>query len=359
MINNLDEQKIYKKLDPNQVAKSIESLAWQMKQVWEEAASLEVPVSYGQATNVVVNGMGGSNIGVGLVKDVFSDQIKLPITITAGYEVPAMVGRQTLYLLSSYSGTTEEVLSVYEEVKSRGAKIMAICQQGDSKLAQLALKENLPAYFFKPEHNPCGQPRLGLGYSVLGVAILLAKAGLFSLSEKEIKKLITNLELSDQKLRPNVPVKNNQAKQMALKLVQKIPVIVGAEFLSGNLKIWRNQFNETSKNFSAFLELPDMNHYALEGLVNPTSNRDNLTFLFVDSKLYHPRVQKRAKLTKQVVKKNDIEYLEHELSGSSKLEQAFAMLQFGCWVTYYLAMLNNVNPVKIPWVDWFKEELGK
>ena len=219
------------------------------------------------------------------------------------------------------------------------------------------MKENIPGYIFQPEFNPSGQPRLGLGYSVFGVAMLLAKAGLFSLKESDLLKIIANLELWDRALRPLEPVKNNRAKQLALKLYGKIPVIVGAEFLAGNLKILRNQFNETGKNFAAFLELPDLNHYALESLANPRSNQANLTFLFINSSLYHPRVERRARLTKQIVRKNKIRVVEYGPRGATKLEQALAMLQFGCWTSYYLAMLNNVNPVKIKWVGWFKREL--
>lgn len=354
---NLDDQKIYKKLDTGQVAKSIESLAAQMKQVLDQAHLVKVPREYSQATQVVVNGMGGSNIGVWLVRSALSHKIKLPITIAPGYQVPAYVDKNTLYLLSSYSGNTEEVLSVYAEVKKRGAKILAICQDGNNRLARLMLKDDIPGLIFKPEHNPSGQPRLGLGYSVLGVAVLLAKAGLFSLKEKELEEIIADLELADQELRPGVPVEINKAKQLALKLYGKIPVIVGAEFLAGNLQVLRNQLNETSKNFAAYLELPDMNHFALEGLAYPQSNRDNLAFLFFSSSLYHPRTRRRLKLTQAVVKKNKIKSIEYQPDGSSKLAQAFSLLQFGCWLTFYLAMLNGVNPVKIPWVDWFKKEL--
>jgi len=355
---NLDDQKVYKKFDLGKVAESIESLTRQMRQVLDRAGSIKIPDDYRQVRQVVVNGMGGSNIGVSLISAALSDKIKVPFIITPGYEVPASVDEHTLYLLSSYSGNTEEVLSVYGEVKKRGAKIMAICEQGENRLARLMQKDNLPGYNFKAEHNPCGQPRLGLGYSVLGVAVLLARAGLIELREKEVEGIIGSLELSDLKLRPAEPAKINPAKRMALELFGKIPVIVGAEFLAGNLKILRNQFNETSKNFACFLELPDMNHFALEGLTEPKSNKDNLAFLFIDSSFYHPRVLKRSLLTKQVVKKNKIKYFEHKLSENSKLGQAFQMLQFGCWLTYYLAMLNKVNPVEIPWVEWFKKELG-
>ncbi len=355
---NLDDQKIYKKFDTGQVAKSIEFLADQVRQVLDESRLIKVPTDYSKVTQVVVNGMGGSNIGVHIAKSVFADQIKVPITIMPGYEVPASVDKKTLYLISSYSGTTEEPLSVYREVKKRGAKIMAITMDSPkSKLARLMLKENIPGYIFKPQFNPSNQPRLGLGYSIFGVAVLLAKAGLFKIEVRRIEEIIASLEIWDRELRPLINASNNRAKQLAVKLYGKQPVLVAAEFLAGNVHALRNQFCENSKNFTSYLVLPDLNHFALESLANPASNKNNLVFFFFDSIFYHQRILKRARLTKQIVKKNKISFIDYQLTGLSKLEQAFEMLQFGCWVTYYLAMLNQVNPVKISWVDWFKKQL--
>ena len=96
----------------------------------------------------------------------------------------------------------------------------------------------------------------------------------------------------------------------------------------------------------------------MEGLVNPKANSRALAFLFFDSKLYHPRVQKRAALTKQVVRKNGIPAIAHELRGETALAQAYELLQLGSWLSYYLGMLYDVDPVKIPWVDWFKKKLA-
>ncbi len=356
---NLDDQKIYKKLDTGQVAKSIELLADQVRQVLDESRLVKIPTDYSKVTQVVVNGMGGSNIGVYIAKSVFADQIKIPITITPGYQIPASVDKKTLYLISSYSGTTEEPLSVYREVKKRGAKIMAITMDSPkSKLARLMLKENIPGYIFKPQFNPSNQPRLGLGYSIFGVAVLLAKAGLFKIIVQQIEEIIASLEIWDRELRPEIKTGNNLAKQLALKLYGKQPVLVAGEFLAGNVHALRNQFCENSKNFTSYLVLPDLNHFALESLANPVSNKNNLIFFFFDSIFYHPRIIKRSRLTKQIVKKNRVAYVNHLLKGVSKLEQAFEMLQLGCWTTYYLAMLNQANPVKIPWVDWFKKQLG-
>ncbi|MCD4761495.1 SIS domain-containing protein, partial [bacterium] len=179
---NIDNKKIFEKLDQGRVGESLEYLPDQMRQVLDEARLIKIPSDYKKVTQVVVNGMGGSNLGTHFTRSAWADKIKVPITITPGYEIPAHVNKNTLFLISSYSGTTEEPLSVYREVKKRGAKIVAITENSkQSRLAKLMLKENIPGYIFNPRYNPSEQPRLGLGYSIFGQAVIMAKAGLFEI----------------------------------------------------------------------------------------------------------------------------------------------------------------------------------
>jgi len=356
---NLDNIKDIKKLDISMVSESIEALPLQIKQVMSDAKKIKIPASYKNITSIVVAGMGGSNLGAEILRSVFSDQIKVPITILADYTVPASVNKDTLYVFSSYSGTTEEPLSTYFEVKKRKAKMIAITAHHEKNtLERLMKKDGIPGYVFEHKQNPSDQPRLGLGYSIFGMITLFSKAGIIKISEKEIKKIIAKLEKWNKNL--NIAKKSNQniAKKIALKLKSKEPVLVGAEFLHGNLHAMRNQFCETSKNFASYLTLPDLNHFAMEGLAHPVSNKKDFVFLFFDSKLNHPRIQKRSHLTKQVVKKNNIQVLDFQLKGETRLEQSFEVLQLGTWITYYLGLVNEIKPGLIPFVDWFKKQLG-
>jgi len=355
----LDDLNRIKKFDTGQVAESIESLPLQMKQVLDEARLIKVPASYSKISQVVVNGMGGSNLGMHIIKAAFADQIKVPVTLTAGYDVPAFVDKNTLYILSSYSGSTEEILSVYQEVKKRGAKVMAIVSSGKSKLEKLMIKDNIPGYIFKPKFNPSNQPRLGLGYSIFGMLVLFAKIGLIKINAAEFEEIITHLELWSKKLRPQEESSVNDGKKIAQKLFEKMPILVASQFLAGNLHAFRNQICENSKNFANYLILPDLNHFAMEGLANPKSNKDCLAFLFFESDLYHSRIQKRLTLTKEIVKKNKIDVIEHKMRGESKIEQSFELLQLGAWISFYLGILNQVNPIEIKWVDWFKKKLDE
>lgn len=355
---NLDKKTIFEKLDQDQVGASIEMIPDQMRQVVKDSRLIKIPRDYSKIDHVVVNGMGGSNLGARIIKSIYKDQLRKPIIIEPGYAVPSFVGKNTLYVISSYSGTTEEPLSTYKEAKKRGAKIIGITSDNPkSKLKKLILKENLPGYIFKPEFNPSTEPRIGIGYSIFGMAALLAKAGLIDYKVKHFEDIIAEMEIRTRKLRVARPTNFNRAKKVALSIKNKIPILVASDYFDGNLHTLRNQLNESAKFFSGYLSIPELNHYAMEGLTNPGNNKKNLVFIFFSSGLTHPRIQKRNALTKQVIKKNKVDVIDIKLIGKNKISQSFEILQVGTWISYYLGIINNVNPATVPYVDWFKKQL--
>ena len=186
-LNNLKQ---LKRLDKGKVGESISLLPNQVKQVLDDTRLIKIPDS-SKVSEIVVNGMGGSNLGAGIIKAVFSKELSVPLSIVPGYNVPKSVNKNTLYIISSYSGSTEEPLSAYSRAKKQGARIMAITSDNPkSKLARLMKKDNISGYIFKPIYNPSNQPRLGLGYSIFGMIIMLNKAGLLRIKTEEIKKLV-------------------------------------------------------------------------------------------------------------------------------------------------------------------------
>ncbi|MCU0680034.1 MAG: SIS domain-containing protein [Planctomycetes bacterium] len=355
----LDNQNQLKKFDQNQVEESIGLLGQQIAQVITENKKASFPAEYKKCKKVVFNGMGGSHLGIGLIKSLFADILKVPIDIISGYNVPAQVDKETLYVISSYSGNTEEPLSTFSEAKKRGAKIVFITANHEKNdLLTLAKKHQLPGIIFNTNLNPSQQPRLGLGYAIFGAITLFQKLGMIKITETEIKKLIDFLNNNNRLFVSKLPMIKNVAKKIALSMRDKQIVLVGAEFLVGNLEIFRNQTCENSKTLAQYLILPDANHYALEGLSHPQSNKKELIFIFIHSNLYHPRIQKRMALTEAIIKKNKIKSLSINLSRPNKLEQAFELLQISSWTTFYLSILNQVNPATIKWVDWFKKQLA-
>jgi glucose/mannose-6-phosphate isomerase len=345
---------------------SLKLLGEQITDSLKQAEKFKLPKTYQKINKIVVSGMGGSNLGGRILSAVFDQELKLPILINADYEVPRWVDSQTLFVISSYSGSTEETVHAYAEAKKKKAKIVVLTgaepnsakaplDKGKNPLIALATKDNFPCLSFTPAFNPSAQPRLAIGYAVTLLAVILNQAGAIKLSAKELTLVAGKLKTWGAKLIPEKS--DNVASKLADKLFGKNIVIISGGFLAGNAHTLRNQFNENSKNFACYLTLPELNHYALEGLSWPKSNVDNLSCIFFESSLYSPRVAKRLELTKQVMAKNKIKTLSASLKGATKLEQSLEMLQLGSWITYYLAEKNKVNPLAIPWVDWFKKEL--
>ena len=97
----------------------------------------------------------------------------------------------------------------------------------------------------------------------------------------------------------------------------------------------------------------------MEGLSHPREIKPLLQFLFFDSRLYSQEVRKRYPLTSEVVAKNDVATTTVEILSPSKLEQIFEVLVLAEYVSFYLAMLYDIDPAPIVWVDYFKKALLK
>jgi glucose/mannose-6-phosphate isomerase len=330
-------------------------LGKQCEEAWNESKKIKISASYRQVENIVVAVMGGSALGADIINAAFTDRLRFPLQIISDYTLPRYVGPRTLLILSSYSGTTEEPLAAGVEGVKRGAKIIGVATGG--KLSEFLREKKYPAYIFEAKNNPSNQPRMGLGYSVIGQMGLLRNCGLLEVSEKEIKDIIRTMDQSYCDF--GVENSENIAKDFARQLENKIPVIVGSEFLSGNVHALANQFNECAKCFANHFILPELNHHLMEGLKNPRTNNKNLKFVLIKSELYHPRNQKRYEALEEVLRGCKVDFIKYSPKSKTKLSQSFEVLVFGSYVSFYLAMLYDIDPSLIPWVDFFKERLSR
>lgn len=350
----LDNLEKIKQLDKDGALASIQGLADQIKDVHEQVKKVSVNFTK-PIKNVVVAGMGGSGLGPQVIKYLYKDQLTVPLEIVNSYSLPAYVDQNTLVLLSSYSGNTEEILSCAKEAEKKKAQIMIICTGKD--LAQIAKDKHYPALVFKPTYNPSNQPRMAIGYSIFGIIGLFEKAKLITLTEAELKEVLVTILKTSEQCDPKLKSDKNKAKLLAFSLFDKRPILLGCEFLQGALHTAQNQFNENAKTYADFKMIPEINHHLMEGLKFPKANDHDHLFLFFNSTLYHSRNQKRISLTKQVVEQNDIETMEIKLESESKLTQVFELITFMAFAHFYLAMLYQIDPCPIPYVDWFKENL--
>ncbi|OGV94685.1 hypothetical protein A3A66_01570 [Microgenomates group bacterium RIFCSPLOWO2_01_FULL_46_13] len=354
---NLDSRDEIRQIDSQNVLGSVEKLADQCEQAWREVSATPLPRQYSQARNIVVCGMGGSRFTPLAIRELFRDRISVPYDIVDGYHLPGYVNSDTLVILSSYSGTTEEVLVCAEEALKRKALITGITAGG--KVAEFLSRHTLPGYIFVPRYNPCGQPRVGGGYMLMGHLGMLTKLGYVKVAKEEVAQAIEMTRKFTAQNAVKVTADKNFAKQVAEQLRDRHVFVITAEFLRGFGNGFANQINETAKLISDPRYIPELNHHLIEGLQRPESLNKNGLFLFVFSSLYSDPIKKRFTITKEVVEKQRLKTWWWELTGSGRLAQLLEAFTVSGFVTFYLALLYGTNPVEIPWVDYFKKRLAE
>lgn len=329
------------------IIEAIKKLPQQCNQAWEETQVLDFPTNW-KVDNIAVCGMGGSTLSTHIL-ECTAYGLRVPLKIINDYVLPDWAGENTLVLLNSYSGNTEEVLACAEEAKKRGSYIVVLTSGG--KLSEFAKENMVPAYIFNPKHNTTKQPRFGIGYSLFGQLGILNKLGIFR--DTRFDEYINS---SIGMFLPEIDKINQNAKDFSVELKNHLLVILAGQHLVGNAHAFANQMNESAKSFAAWFALPEANHHLLEGLKHPEIA---VTGIFLESENYSEKTKKRIKITKEIFEKNSYKILTYTpRNWGILLSEALQVLLFSSLVSAYLGLEYGEDPVSIPTVDYFKEKLG-
>lgn len=318
---------------------------WQQLQQQYEAKPIE-----GEIENVVLAGMGGSALAATFISTW--PGVAVPFEITRNYEIPRYVNGKTLFIASSYSGNTEETLEALGKAESNGAIIAVISAGG--KLAEIA-KEKGYALYELPTNF---QPRMAVFYNFAALVQLLSSAGLVAKEAlSELKSASEFLKTEAANWRPDVAIKDNVAKQLALELVGKSPVVYGSNLLFSAAYKWKINFNENAKNVAWCNQLPEFNHNEFLGWSShPTEKPYAPVFLL--SSFDHSQIKKRFDVSEKLLSGKMPSPLRVEAKGSTILEQLLWVITLGDFVSLYLALLNNLDPTPVDLIEKLKTELA-
>ncbi len=305
-------------------------------------------------TNILYLGMGGSAIAGDLMKDVFFDQLKVPMTVVRGYHSPAFCNKNTLVVVSSYSGNTEETLSSVEQAAQSGAQVLAVTSGG--KLAETA-QANKWALITIPPGLP---PRQALGYLFFPLYHALGNLGLIDSYSANLKSLVRFI--SDLAKRNKYPQAKGHVLSYDLARVirNKVPIIYStAPYLQTVSRRWQNQMQENGKSMAFSNVLPEMNHNEIVGWEQDTKAMSEFVVIFMENEDPHPRIKKRIELSKKIIKKRGVKVIEVYTAGKSILEKVFSLIVLGDWVSYYLALGYKKDPNEIKNIDFLKKEMAR
>lgn len=287
----------------------------------------------------ILGGVGGSSLCADLFH-IFRPGINLHVH--RDYGLPAFGDEMmsgSLFIASSYSGNSEEVLDFSEAAFLKGYSVAVITSGG--KLLEFAKKHNLP-YILIP--NTSIQPRMALGYSALSISAFVNPEMI-----PEFQYLLESIDPESIE---------EQGTEIAKQLDGKIPVIYSSLLNKPLGYVWKITLNETGK-IPAFQNIfPELNHNEMQGYdlhVSEGRLPRNFSFIILHDSEDHPQNELRMRTTEELYQKRGFDVISLYLEGDSPIEKVFRSIILSNWIAIKIAESNNVNPEEVPMIEEFKK----
>lgn len=296
-----------------------------------------LPKKFSGKKHIVIAGMGGSGLCADIIRTLHQKQLQTPIYIVQDYALPEWVNTESLIICISYSGNTEEVLSVFNHASQKNYDIIAISSGG--KLEYEANARQIPFYKINDTFNSANQPRL----SILPMYEIVLNT-------------LTTLGYVSNHIRPNW----NQVQPLEditsdVRTLNDSPlIIVAAEHLAGTAHAMSNIINENAKRHAHHHIVPECTHHMIEALVDNSRYR----CIVLESKHYDARNTKRIQLMKNILLERKIPaiYLNNQ---TDPINESRTAILYACYVSIGLAATHNINPRTIPTIEAFKQALAQ
>lgn len=340
LLKQFDTEDMYSKIIhlPEQILKSY------------EANNIHEPKEYNKKgiNRIIICGMGGSAISGDLAKVTF--QHLLPIEVVKDYTLPYL-DEKTLVIALSYSGNTEETLSCFKHAMKKTKNLAAVTSGG--KLKEIVNKkypwiELIPGY----------PPRSAIGFLFFSLIKLLEKFEIIESQKDVVKKTVANLIKKAGAVAINVSDDVNLAKITAWTLFGRIPIIYSSNPELAPLAYrWKCQINENAKYPAFFHTFSEMNHNEIEGW-EAKGMENKFIPIILRRMIEDVQTEKRLNAFKSILNKIGSEFHEFPTEGDTLIEEIFSMIYFGDIISYYLALLNEVNPTGIEFIDFLKNQIS-
>lgn len=311
-------------------------------------------VPAGSPDLLAVGGMGGSAIAGELTAASLADSLPRPMLVVRDYRWPACVTRASLALLSSNSGNTEETLALADEAAARGVPAVALASGG--ALAERAAKHGWPLL-----RVPAGMPpRAALFHAWVPVSRLPAAMGWAADPAPAWREAAALLAARRAELGTAAPEAGNAAKQLARSLAGRQVMVYSAGGPMAAVAVrWRQQLNENAKVHAHSAAVPELNHNEIVGWQRPKPAHDAISVVVLRDREDPAQHTRRLDLTAEYAARQGAAVHEVHSIGDSRLARMASLVQWGDYLSFYLALLGGADPTDIASIDEFKRRLAE
>lgn len=306
-----------------------------------------------KVNNIIFSGMGGSAIAGDFIKEILRNKFNIPIYVNRRYNIPKWANKDTLLISISYSGDTEETIKSFKNAYQKKCKIISISSGG--KLEEYSKNRGITNIKI-----PSGyMPREAVAIFLFTSLAILQKIGLLSnILDVDLDDILETAKVVVNNNKPDVIVKKNPSKNYALKIIDTIPQIYGWDIYSPVARRWSTQFNENSKLISKYDEISESNHNDIVGWSqDPNVSKKFSCFIFRDKNLESIYMSARLNFMKTLLEDTSANLIEIEPIGKSIISKIISTTYLGDYISYYLAILRNLDPSSVPIINELKDKI--
>lgn len=307
----------------------------------------------GSFDSIAISGMGGSALPANLLRaycnDLFNTNPEIKpfeIFINRFYSLSEnLKNKNTLNIIASYSGNTEETLSSLEELKKLNLPFIGLSSGGE--VERLCKEYGMP-HIKLPIPYPNYQPRMGTGYFFGAIYKILVNIGLIS-------DFTNELLLSSEKFNQFMSSYEQKGKELAKLLFGNTPVIYASSKFKYTAMVWKIKLNENAKTPAFWNFFPELNHNEMVGFTNPQAK---FFIIMLKDNLDNPKNLKRYESTANILKEKGIESTIINMDGDDFFSKMFLSITLSDWTSYYLALEYGQDPTPVDMVEKLKKILA-
>lgn len=339
--------------DPRGMAALVDAIPDHIDQALARTAAAPWALPRRDPSLVAVGGMGGSAIAAELTGAMWADVLPAPWLVVRDYRWPACVDARALAVLSSNSGNTEETLALERAASSRGVPMVAMSSGGELGARAAAAGVHCQAL---PSGMP---PRAALFHAWVPMTLLPAALGWVPDPAPAWREAATLLRDARGRLGTASPEAANAAKQLARACADKQVFVYSANGPLGAVAVrWRQQLNENAKLLGHSAVVPEQNHNEIVGWQVAGPVQLGIALVVLRDAEDPAESALRLDLAAEYAARQGAAVHEVRSTGESRLARLASLVQFGDYLSLYLALLGGVDPTDITSIDDFKRRLA-
>jgi glucose/mannose-6-phosphate isomerase len=355
-----NEKKIFENI-PQDFINTLYDFPKQFKKAEDVLEKIKLPAGK-KINNVLILGVGISTIVAFKLLDAINiNRLNKPVIICTKRKIPSWVNKNTLVIASSHSGNSSEVLETVDESLKSGARVIAITNGGKLKSRAVHNKNiQLVEYGYPVES------RMALGYIYVLITGILNRLDVIEICS-DLKECMLGIEWDEveeiifeysRMLGPDVKTYKNPAKITAINLFKNIPVIYGSNRVTDAVSYrLKSQICINSNNLAHYNTIPEMSHSEISAWEMNHDLREKFFVLFVTDGDLNKKSKTEVEIIKGLLMEKGVNFEELILDGPNDAAKSFKGVFLADWISIYLAILNNVDPVNSKLVDSIKNRL--